>query len=482
MKHPLYAKFILIYVLITALVLFLISTYGHHMIYDVIEQQQKNELQDHVNALADLAGSSFSSDLSELLAHRETFQEVADISELELWIMDRHGTILLNTNPTHLVDAVTEFEATDSGNTIFFEGNFYGTFEEDMLSGYATLTSSFFTYGYVIAHTPVSVMEAQTGTILNILYLVSGVMLLLFLSSIFAFHFLAFRPLLAITKGAQEYAAGNFNYQIETNRHDEIGYLAKTLNFMASALKSNAEDQRKFIANISHDFRSPLTSIKGYIEAFLDGTIPPSMQEKYLGIVLNETERLNKLTQGLLELNTIDKSGALLTYSHFDIHHIIKKILATFEKRCVDKGITFELTFPSRAFYVYADMDKIQQVLYNLIDNAIKFSNANSTIFIETYMRHEKAFVSVKDQGVGIPTDSISKIWDRFYKFDASRGKDKKGTGLGLSITKDIISAHRENIDVISTEGVGTEFVFSLQPGKEKKNVPETTEDNLSEL
>ena len=149
--------------------------------------------------------------------------------------------------------------------------------------------------------------------------------------------------------------------------------------------------------------------------------------------------------------------------SDFDINKTIKNTAAAFEGECKKKNIVFDLVFSSKQLFVNADMGKIQQVLYNLIDNAIKFSNNNSEITIQTFEKYDKAFISVKDQGIGIPKDAQSKIFNRFYKGDASRGKDKKGTGLGLAIVKDIITAHKENIDVISTEGAGTEFIFSLK-------------------
>jgi signal transduction histidine kinase len=219
--------------------------------------------------------------------------------------------------------------------------------------------------------------------------------------------------------------------------------------------------QKKFVANVSHDFRSPLTSIKGYVEAMADGTIPPELYEKYLNIILFETERLTDLTQDLLTLNEFD-TKMLLNKESFDIHEIIKNVAASFEGTCLEKRISIELIFATKRLHVYADKRKIQQVLYNLLDNAIKFSDIDSSITIETTERGEKVYISVKDYGVGIPRNSLNKIWERFYKTDPSRGKDKKGTGLGLAIVKEIIQAHDENINVISTEGVGTEFIFTL--------------------
>ena len=195
----------------------------------------------------------------------------------------------------------------------------------------------------------------------------------------------------------------------------------------------------------------------------LDGTIPVELQDKYLNIILFETERLTKLTQGILDLNQFGRHrGIMLDLADFDINRMIKTTILTFEGTCEKKGITFDLVLTGQELFVHADMSKIQQVLYNLIDNATKFSHQNSAIKIETSIKNEKVFISVKDSGIGIPADSIKKIWERFYKTDLSRGKDKKGTGLGLAIVKEIIQAHNEHINVISTEGVGTEFIFTL--------------------
>ncbi len=274
------------------------------------------------------------------------------------------------------------------------------------------------------------------------------------------------RPLKQMLRSAAAYAEGAYETPIPVQQEDELGFLANVMNFMAHELDSLEEDQRKFISNISHDFRSPLTSIKGYAEAMADGTIPPGMQEKYLNIIVFESERLEKLTQSLLELNKYSAGGVYLDISAFDINEQIRRTILTFEGRCQEKSLTFDLRLSETPLTVKADAAKIDQVLHNLIDNAVKFSNSNSAISIETTLRNGKVFVSVKDSGIGIPGSSLNKIWERFYKTDLSRGKDKKGTGLGLAIVREIIHAHHENINVISTEGVGTEFIFSLTPAR----------------
>jgi|GEM_PF-137988 len=289
----------------------------------------------------------------------------------------------------------------------------------------------------------------------------------LFLLLLFAHGF--YRPLHRLTIVSESYAKGNFEPRTQIHRNDELGYLANTMDYMANELDTLEEDQRKFISNVSHDFRSPLTSIKGYIEAMLDGTIPPELQNKYLNIILFETERLTKLTQGILDLNRFGQHrGMMLDLTDFDINRMIKTTILTFEGTCSAKGLSFDLVLTGQKLYVHGDMSKIQQVLYNLIDNATKFSHNDASIKIETSIKNEKVLISVKDSGIGIPAESIKKIWDRFYKTDLSRGKDKRGTGLGLAIVKEIIQAHNEHINVISTEGVGTEFIFTLPLAKKE--------------
>jgi signal transduction histidine kinase len=336
-------------------------------------------------------------------------------------------------------------------------------FDNEMISAFASITSQYKVKGYVVIHAPMADVQQSCDSLLNISYITLVILFLLSLIILLFFTAMVYMPLRKITHATEQYAVGNFRYDLQVDSEDEMGYLAASLSYMASEVAKSEDNQKQLVANISHDFRSPLTSMRGYLEAMLDGTIPTEQHEKYLKIVLNETDRLTKLTNSLLTLNNLNTKGMLLDKSRFDINKVIKNTAASFEGTCHQKMISIELVLTGEKMYVYADMVKIQQVLYNLLDNAIKFSNRNSSIKIETVEKSSKLFVSVKDSGIGIPKDSLKLIWNRFYKTDLSRGKDKKGTGLGLSIVKEIIQAHNENINVISTEGVGTEFIFTLE-------------------
>ena len=462
MKHSLYYKFILGYLVFGLLGFITIATLSSRLTYRHLIKEESTTMYDEASLIAASYSTVYQGKQQDLSSAYWQLEVVSIFLRSDIWIVNRQGIIIADSNRSAKTGVVIDgFDPTAAGNKSYWIGNYYGLFPYEVLTVSAPITGNYTTYGYVLIHLPMSRIQDASNGILNIVYLTSLIIFALSLVIILVFTKTVYFPLKKITEGANEYAAGNLTHQINLHSHDEMGYLAATLNYMSDELNKIEEYQRTFIANVSHDFRSPLTSIKGYLEAILDGTIPPEMHEKYLTRVIIETERLNKLTQGMLTLNTLDSKG-YLSRTNFDITRVIKDTAASFEGTCEKKNVNFELTFSDNILMVYADLGKIQQVLYNLIDNAIKFSHQDSTIYIQTSTRHEKIFTSVKDTGIGIPKDSVKKIWERFYKSDLSRGKDKKGTGLGLSIVKEIIQAHGENIDVISTEGVGTEFIFSL--------------------
>lgn len=296
--------------------------------------------------------------------------------------------------------------------------------------------------------------------LLTLFYFMSAVMGLAFI----VIYLTNYRPLRKLQNGARNFSIAHENPPIELHTNDEYGELAQTLNVIGEELSKFEEYQRKFISNISHDFRSPLTSIHGYVQAMADGIIPSEDQEKYLNIILFETNRLTKLTTYILDVNNYDKNNIFLDICDFDIHAVIEDTIDILQGSADRKNISFVTEFASDGpLSVSGDSDKIRQVLHNLMDNAIKFSHSDSSIYVRTRAHGNKVFISVKDTGIGIPKEGIGRIWDRFYKTDLSRGKDKLGTGLGLSICKEIINAHKQTIHVVSTVGVGSEFVFTMQ-------------------
>ena len=464
MKKKLYWRFLLIYLLLGCLGLFLTTTLGAHLVERKLETSVSQDLYQECTAIASDSTFKYQMSYRNISALGKNLSALAAYQDAIIWVINSQNEIIYNSRETVSQPVpVDGFDPTLWGESYYTTGDFFGNFSEDMLSVMAPVTANMTPKGYIVFHYPLEVLYQERDQIVTVGVLLFFLIFLLFLCTFFIFSLTVFRPLQKSTEGAQEFARGNLDYRIPVNSSDEIGYLANTLNYMSDRMNETGEYQQKFIANISHDFRSPLTSIKGYVEAIQDGTIPYEMQNRYLGIVAHETERLEKLTRSLLTLNALDVHTRMMNIQSFDINQIIKSTASVFEGICTPRKIQLELILMGESLQVRADEEQIQQVLYNLLDNAIKFSPDHASITIETTEKNGKVFVSVKDRGIGISKENLSKIWERFYKIDSSRGKDPKGTGLGLSIVKEILSAHGQNIDVISTEGVGTEFIFSLE-------------------
>jgi signal transduction histidine kinase len=384
---------------------------------------------------------------------------VHEMTGFEIWIVSEEGRILISTES----QTVDKLVPQDVLNANWSEKKEIETlYEGDRGIAVDAVASGTDLWGYVaVSESWDLVRDDVSGVLRRINFTALGFLLLGF---IFWFAFAEYhtKNVRVIRDAVLHYTNGEFDHEINIKSRDEYRDLANAVHLLADQHANLVEYQKNFIANISHDFRSPLTSIKGYAEAIKDGTIPYEIQGKYLNIILFETDRLANLTNDLLDLSNFENKGVHLSFTNFDITKMLKQSAQTFEGKCSQKNLKIRLSFPENTLIVYADKGKIQQVVHNLIDNAIKFSHPDGMIYITVMERREKVLVSVRDTGIGIPKESISKVWERFYKTDLSRGKDKRGTGLGLSITKQIIAAHNENIKVSSTEGVGTEFVFSL--------------------
>lgn len=393
--------------------------------------------------------------------NQSELEGIAFALNADIWILDLEGNIKAHSGNLKPSIVFVPFTPVDGKKGYYMTGDFYRTFDRETLSVYAPLTSGVTAHGYVVLHYPVSLIRSSADSQLATSYIMYGIMVLFIILLLVLVDILILRRITKLKKAASEFANGNLSYPVNIKGNDDISDTALMVEDLARQLNSSSEDQHRFLANISHDFRSPLTSIKGYMTAIQDGVIPPDMQGKYIDVVINEADRLTALANDLIDITHLE-NGIILHRSDFDINEMIREILPTFEGPVRDKHLVFNVIFEEESRYVYADGERIQQVIYNLVDNAIKFSSPDSSIDVSTTLHQDKVFVSVKDHGIGIEKDELNKIWERFYKSDASRGKDKSGTGLGLSIVREIVQAHKENIDVISTPGVGTEFVFTL--------------------
>ena len=467
------SKHIFIYIAICVISFILVSTICYKADYKHIYNYYSDRLYLQANEIANEYALDYLAE-SKLRRIELEMKSLSTFNDTRIMFITPSGDVILDTNNSstdksnedRILFSINDFDYGDLKGKHDILWDFYGLFSEPELSVFSPISNSFEIKGYVVINIPESAIVERVYDTFNTNYLTLAIVLILSSAFLVLYFFQVHRPIKEITRATNEYSKGNLSYHVKPMHNDEIGRLGMSLDYMASQLNESDKFQQKFLSNISHDFRSPLTSIKGYLEAIQDGTIPPEMLDKYIGIMLFETERLTKLTSNILTLNELDPKSVRLDISTFDLNSIIRHTVETFEGTCKKKGIKFNITYANSVQNVKADKGRIQQVIYNLIDNAIKFSKENSYIYITVKEKGEKAQISIKDTGCGNAKEDIDKIWDRFYKSDSSRGRDKKGSGLGLSITKEVIQAHGENIDVVSTVGVGTEFIFTLELAK----------------
>lgn len=466
MKRTILDKIIIVIIVLLAGLFLALASYTTYATQKALVEEKQSNLINEANLLAEQSILSYLQGITSLEYLQIRFDEFEDTLKTDAWLFSGEGELIVASNSGELLvlpDDILKIDPNlklDKGFTQ--TGNFHNIFPRTMISVGIPVYVGEVQQGYLILHTAMEEVEELQNDVLGIMYMPFFVILLVLVLVLTYLSKTIIRPITKLNKAAREYAKGNFETKTGVKGKDEIGELSDSLEYMAGELSKLDEYRKNFIANVSHDFRSPLTSIKGYLEAMLDGTIPPEKYNRYLNIVLNESKRLTKLTTSLLELNDFDTYGPILKRQNFDVVDVIRETRNTLEGVSEKKKIDIQISCPEEDAVVYADKMKIGQVIHNLLDNAIKFSPEKGTIIVTVYDKNGKMFVSVKDQGPGIEKDKQKKVWDRFYKTDSSRGKDKQGTGLGLAIAKEIIKAHGENINLISTEGAGSEFVFSL--------------------
>lgn len=305
--------------------------------------------------------------------------------------------------------------------------------------------------------------EAMASKLFTIIWL--GVLSAVVLSSIIAYYFaekILLKPLSEINNAAKKLAKGEVEKRVHIDSEDEIGELADSFNIMAESLEKVDTIRREFISNVSHELRSPITSIKGFITGIIDGVIPKDKENYYLNIVNDEVGRLSRLVTDLLDISSMESGKFKLNILNMDINEIITLCILNLEGKIQEKKINVEVIFSDNHEYCLGDRDRIIQVVTNLIENAIKYGEEDGRIQIETYSKGELVYISIFNSGPLIPKEDINKIWDRFYKLDKSR-TNKVSTGLGLSIVRLILTQHDQDIWVNNIPDKGVKFTFTLK-------------------
>ncbi|MEL4860004.1 HAMP domain-containing sensor histidine kinase [Pseudoflavonifractor phocaeensis] len=271
------------------------------------------------------------------------------------------------------------------------------------------------------------------------------------------------KPLKDMADAVRKFGRGEFDARVEgcEDRKDEVGELAEAFNVMADSLAKSEAQRSEFIANVSHELKTPMTTIAGFADGILDGTIPREKEAEALKTISSETRRLSRLVRRMLDLSKLQSSENVTAQERFDVAEVLIRVLVSLEGKINGRGLDVETALPEGPVMVWGDPDAITQVCYNLLDNAIKFAAPGTALGLGIQVKGEKAYVSVRDRGETIPPDELNQVFDRFHKTDRSRSEDREGVGLGLYIVKTIINNHKENITVTSENGV-TEFTFTL--------------------
>ncbi|MBO5671032.1 MAG: HAMP domain-containing histidine kinase [Clostridia bacterium] len=400
-----------------------------------------------------------------------------NVDNMILWLVDADGEIVL-TGGSGLSQLEESVMPTEGGRYELPAAVCEKLKQEGYVSGNGTLEGFFrsghCTYGIAIENEAGqflgAVMASTSSAGMNeLLEAMNKTVLMstlwIMLAALVAVYFITERmvsPLRSMSRAAKSFARGKFDVRVPVTGSDEIAELAEAFNNMAESLAAQDEMQRSFVANVSHDLRTPMTTIAGFIDGIIDGAIPADKHEYYLGVISGEVRRLSRLVTALLDISRMQAGERKFTMASFDICELARQILISFEQKIEEKKLEVSFECDSDRMDVWADRDAIHQVLYNICDNAIKFAYDGGKYAVTITEKDKKITVSVFNNGNGIPEADLPHIFDRFYKSDKSRGLDKTGVGLGMYISRTIIEAHGENIWVESVYGEWCRFSFTL--------------------
>ncbi len=396
---------------------------------------------------------------------REMAGVAASMTDVDFLICNTDGSVLLTTDES-LVDQVLTVPV-EVMETLLSESSYAArTTLGSIYSGKhfvvgVPIRSELWTVGAVFAVTEAGRLTTLWRAFFAMFLMTSVIVLLLsFVASAWV-SMRQSRPIREMAEATRAFAEGNFDTRMHSYGAGEIGELAASFNNMADSLQETERQRREFIANISHELKTPMTSIAGYTDGILDGTIPPEKEKEYLRIISDESRRLSRLVRRMLEVSQLQSRDILRNKVPFDVCESMRRVLISMEKKITDRGLDVEADIPDEGVTVLGDNDLITQVIYNLLENATKFARAGSTLYLGLAVANGKAVVSVRNEGDTIPAEEIPLLFERFHKSDKSRSEDKDGVGLGLYIVKTILEQHREHIAVTSEDGLTT-FAFTL--------------------
>jgi len=451
-------------ILLTALLL--VGLFIQVLLKDYLEKQAMDRLESEAATYAQLS-EAYYSDPS--LPNRD-FMMYLSVSNTDAVICDASGRLLICSDAPmgckHQGMHVTgiPLEKIFSGDTVQYTGSLQGLYEDTRYVVVRPFYHNGTPLGLVIVSTSTRTSLAVLDRISDIYLLVSALVVLaaMLIMSVLTRRVTA--PLREMAKAANAFGHGQLSARVpvQNSSPEEVQDLTIAFNNMAASLQKSEYRRQEFVANISHELKTPMTAISGYVDGMLDGTIPPEKHPRYLQTVSQESKRLSRLVRSMLDISRLQEQGIPEEQkSRFDLCECAGQVLITFEQRILEKALDVQVDFPDYPVYTRASMDAITQVIYNLLDNAVKFCPRDGVLRLQIREQGKKLFVSVCNQGDTIPPQELPLVFDRFHKLDKSRSQDRDGWGLGLYIVKTLICSHGEDISVSSKDGETT-FTFTL--------------------
>ena len=396
---------------------------------------------------------------------------ISQVTDADVIICDEQGYIILCSDALTGCDHEGWQLNEEYLTSVFRSGSYTATgvirnlYPDERYVVAAPIVNAQESKGIVIVSSPTATTNQILNRISNIFLTASAFVVLLAVLAVIAFARKESLPLKKMAKAANAFGHGNLKarVKIEDDYSEEMEELAHAFNNMAISLQKSEYQRQEFVANVSHELKTPMTTISGYIDGILDGTIPPERRDHYLRIVSDETKRLSRLVRSMLDISQLQKEDGIPEDKkmHFDLEECAGQVLITFEKKINDKGLDVDVDFPEHPVYTMANRDYVTQVIYNLLDNAVKFCPQGGTLGLKIKEGNTKAYISVSNTGDTIPADELPLVFDRFHKLDKSRSQNRDGWGLGLYIVKTIVCSHGEDISVSSKDGK-TEFTFTM--------------------
>ena len=436
------------------------------------QDHQKQSLDDTAQSVTELV-QSYSATYLNSWEFRTNLAVAARASDNDIVICNSEGVVCIcmeRSNCEHLgkrldsdtVDTLFQGEKAKLNKAV---STLYG--DERMASAIAVLNSDGSRLCIVVVSVQKAAITALTEKMLRIFLLAALLILVAALLAIPIFTRREARPIQEMAAAARQIAHGNLDVRVPTgNENEELEELAVAFNNMTLALKNSETIRNEFVANISHELKTPMTTIAGYLDGMLDGTIPPEKYRYYMELVSTEARRLSRLVRSMLDISRLRDQGIPADQkTNFDICEAAGQALLCFEQRINQKKLNVEIDMPDEGLTIHAAQDSVTQVLYNLIDNAVKFVNEGGTLSVRIRRHGNSAMISVGNTGKTIPPEELPLVFDRFHKIDKSRSNDRDGWGLGLYIVKTIVLAHGEDVYVTSQDGK-TEFTFSMSLAK----------------